>query len=94
MNKSLDELLRLPDSDFKVIFENETLGNVKSCINLIKSLMIELDKAYKELPSSEINLLEDVEFLLLNLQDKLDILESIVKVKNEKRKLKFDLPLQ
>lgn len=94
MNKSLDELLRLPDSDFKVIFENETLGNVKSCINLIKSLMIKLDKAYKELPSSEINLLEDVEFLLLNLQDKLDILESIVKVKNSKRKLKFDLPLQ
>lgn len=94
MNKSLDELLRLPDSDFKVIFENETLGNVKSCINLVKSLMIELDKAYKELPSSEINLLEDVEFLLLNLQDKLDILESIVKVKNSKRKLKFDLPLQ
>ena len=41
MNKSLDELLRLPDSDFKVIFENETLGNVKSCINLVKSLMID-----------------------------------------------------
>lgn len=92
MNKSLDELLRLPDNDFRIIFENETLGNVKSCINLIKSLMIELNKAYKELPKSEINLLEDVEFLLLNLQDKLNILESIVKVKNEKRKLKFDLP--
>jgi hypothetical protein len=92
MNKSLDELLRLPDNDFRIIFENETLGNVKSCINLIKSLMIELNKAYKELPESEINLLEDVEFLLLNLQDKLNILESIVKVKNEKRKLKFDLP--
>lgn len=94
MNKSLDELLRLPDNDFRIVFENETLGNVKSCINLIKSLMIELNKAYKELPESEINLLEDVEFLLLNLQDKLTILESIVKVKNEKRKLKFDLPLQ
>ena len=94
MNKSLDELLRLPDEDFKLIFESETFGNVKSCINLIKSLMIELNKAYKGLPKSEINLLEDVEFLLLNLQDKLNILESIVKVKNEKRKLKFDLPLQ
>ena len=91
MNKSLDELLRLPDNDFRIIFENETLGNVKSCINLIKSVMIELNKAYKELPKSEINLLEDVEFLLLNLQDKLTILESIVKVKTEKRKLKFDL---
>lgn len=92
MNKSLDELLRLPDNDFRIVFENETLGTVKSCINLIKSLMIELNKAYKELPESEINLLEDVEFLLLNLQDKLTILESIVKVKTEKRKLKFDLP--
>lgn len=94
MNKSLDELLRLPDSDFKVIFENETLGNVKSCINLVKSLMIEMNKAYKALPKTETELVSDVEFLLLNLQDKQDILESIVKVKTEKRKLKFDLPLQ
>lgn len=91
MNKSLDELLRLPDSDFKVIFENEALGNIKSCINLVKSLMIEMNKAYKALPKKEEKLVSDVEFLLLNLQDKLDILESIVKVKNEKRKLKFDL---
>lgn len=94
MNKSLDELLRLPDSDFKIVFENETLGNVKSCINLVKSLMVEMNKAYKDLPKQETKVLEDVEFLLLNLQDKLDILESIVKVKNSKRKLKFDLPLQ
>lgn len=94
MNKSLDELLRLPDSDFKVIFEAETFGNVKSCINLIKSLMIEMNKAYKALPKQETKLIEDVEFLLLNLKDKLNILESIVKVKTEKRKLKFDLPQQ
>lgn len=94
MNKSLDELLRLPDEDFKVIFENETLGNVKSCINLVKSLMIEMNKAYKALPKQETKLIEDVEFLLLNLKDKLNILESIVKVKTEKRKLKFDLPQQ
>ena len=94
MNKSLDELLRLPDSDFKIVFEAETLGNVKSFINLVKSLMIEMNKAYKALPKQETKLIEDVEFLLLNLQDKLNILESIVKVKTEKRKLKFDLPLQ
>ena len=94
MNKSLDELLRLPDNDFKVIFENETLGNVKSCINLIKSLKIEMNNAYKALPKTEKELVSDVELLLLNLQDKQYILESIVKVKTEKRKLKFDLPLQ
>lgn len=92
MNKSLDELLRLPDEDFKIVFENETLGNVKSCINLVKSLMIEMNNAYKAVPKTEKELVEDVEFLLLNLQDKQDILESIVKVKSEKRKLKFDLP--
>ena len=92
MNKSLDELLRLPDEDFRIVFENETLGNVKSCINLIKSLKIEMYNAYKALPKTETELVEDVEFLLLNLQDKQNILESIVKVKTEKRKLKFDLP--
>ena len=82
MNKSLDELLRLPDSDFKVIFENETLGNVKSCI-----------KAYKAVPKTETDLVEDMEFLMANLKDKLDILETITTEKQEKRKLKFDLPL-
>lgn len=92
MNKSLDELLRLPDDDFKVIFENETLGNVKSCINLVKSLMVEMNNAYKAVPKTEVSLVEDMEFLMANLQDKLNILEAIVKVKNEKRKLKFDLP--
>lgn len=94
MNKGLDELLRLPDSDFKVIFENETLGNVKSCINLVKSLMVEMNNAYKVVPKTETELVDDMEFLMANLKDKLDILETIVKVKNEKRKLKFDLPLQ
>lgn len=93
MNKSLDELLRLPDSDFKVIFEAETLGNVKSCINLIKSLMIEMNKAYKAVPKTETDLVEDMEFLMANLKDKLDILETITTEKQEKRKLKFDLPL-
>lgn len=94
MNKSLDELLRLPDSDFKVIFENETLGNVKSCINLVKSLMIEMNNAYKAVPKTEKELVDDMEFLMANLKDKLDILEAITTEKQEKRKLKFDLPLQ
>nr|DAE52273.1 MAG TPA: hypothetical protein [Caudoviricetes sp.] len=93
MNKSLDELLRLPDSDFKVIFENETLGNVKSCINLVKSLMVEMSKAYKAVPKTETDLVDDMEFLMANLQDKLNILEAINKEKQEKRKLKFDLPI-
>ena len=94
MNKSLDELLRLPDSDFKLIFENETLGNVKSCINLVKSLMIEMNNAYKVVPKTETELVDDMEFLMANLKDKLDILEAITTEKQEKRKLKFDLPLQ
>ncbi len=84
MNKSLDELLRLPDDDFKVIFENETLGNVKSCINLVKSLMVEMNKAHKVVPKTEVSLVEDMEFLMANLQDKLNILEAIVKVKKRK----------
>lgn len=94
MNKSLDELLRLPDSDFKLIFENETLGNVKSCINLVKSLMVEMNNAYKVVPKTETELVDDMEFLMANLKDKLDILEAITTEKQEKRKLKFDLPLQ
>lgn len=92
MNKSLDDLLRLPDDDFKLIFENETLGNVYGCINLIKSMMIDMNRAYKALPKTEKALVLDMEFLMANLQDKLNILESIKADKGEKRTLKFGLP--
>ena len=92
MNKSLDDLLRLPDDDFKLIFENETLGNVYGCINLIKSMMIDMNRAYNALPENvEKDLKLDMEFLMANLQDKLNILESI---KADKRTLKFGLPTQ
>ena len=94
MNKSLDDLLRLPDDDFKLIFENETLGNVYGCINLIKSMMIDMNRAYKALPKTEKALVLDMEFLMANLQDKLNILESIKADKGEKRTLKFGLPTQ
>ena len=94
MNKSLDDLLRLPDDDFKLIFENETLGNVYGCINLIKSMMIDMNSAYKALPKTEKALVLDMEFLMANLQDKLHILESIKADKGEKRTLKFGLPTQ
>ena len=92
MNKSLDDLLRLPDDDFKLIFENETLGNVYGCINLVKSMMIDMNRAYKALPKTEKALVLDMEFLMANLQDKLNILEAIKVNKQEHRKLKFDLP--
>lgn len=94
MNKSLDNLLRLPDDEFKQIFENETLGNVYGCINLIKSMMIDMNSAYKALPKTEKALVLDMEFLMANLQDKLNILESIKADKGEKRTLKFGLPTQ
>lgn len=93
MNKSLDNLLRLPDDEFKQIFENETLGNVHGCINLVKSMIIDMNRAYKALPEDvEKDLKLDMEFLMANLKDKQNILEAIKKEKHEKRKLKFDLP--
>lgn len=93
MNKSLDNLLRLPDDEFKQVFENETLGNVHGCINLVKSMMIDMNHAYKALPENvEKDLKLDMEFLMANLKDKQNILEVIKQEKHEKRKLKFDLP--
>lgn len=93
MNKSLDNLLRLPDDEFKQIFENETLGNIHGCINLVKSMMIDMNRAYKALPEKvEKELKLDMEFLMANLKDKQNILEAIKKEKYEKRNLKFDLP--
>lgn len=94
MNKSLDNLLRLPDDEFKQIFENETLGNVHGCINLVKSMMVDMNRAYKALPKTEKALVLDMEFLMANLQDKLNILETIKSDKQEKRTLKFGLPTQ
>lgn len=95
MNKSLDNLLRLPDDEFKQIFENETLGNIYGCINLVKSMMIDMNRAYKALPENVEKYLKlDMEFLMANLQDKLHILESIKADKQENRTLKFGLPTQ
>lgn len=95
MNKSLDNLLRLPDDEFKQIFENETLGNVHGCINLVKSMMIDMNRTYNALPENvEKDLKLDIEFLMANLQDKLHILEKIKADKGEKRTLKFGLPTQ
>ena len=47
IDKSLDDLLRLPDEDFKIIFLNETIGNIKSCSNLITSMTVDMGRAYK-----------------------------------------------
>lgn len=89
IDKSLDDLLRLPDEDFKVIFLNETIGNIKSCSNLITSMMIDMGRAYKAI--SDEKLKDDIEFLLLNLKDKKNILDTIYKEKVSKRKIRFDV---
>ena len=47
IDKSLDDLLRLPDEDFKIIFLNETIGNIKSCSNLITSMTVDMGRAYR-----------------------------------------------
>lgn len=89
IDKSLDDLLRLPDEDFKVIFLNETIGNIKSCSNLITSMIVDMGRAYKAI--SDEKLKDDIEFLLLNLKDKKNILDTIYKEKVSKRKIRFDV---
>lgn len=89
IDKSLDDLLRLPDEDFKIIFSNETIGNIKSCMNLITSMIVDMGRAYKAI--SDEKLKDDIEFLLLNLKDKKNILDEIYKEKVSKRKLRFDV---
>lgn len=89
IDKSLDDLLRLPDEDFKVIFSNETIGNIKSCSNLITSMTVDMGRAYKAINDTKLK--DDIEFLLLNLKDKKDILDTIYKEKVSKRKIRFDV---
>lgn len=89
IDKSLDDLLRLPDEDFKIIFLNETIGNIKSCSNLITSMMIDMGRAYKAI--SDEKLKDDIEFLLLNLKDKKNILDELYSEKASKRKIRFDV---
>lgn len=90
IDKSLDDLLRLPDEDFKIIFSNETIGNIKSCMNLITSMIVDMGRAYKAI-SSDKALQDDIEFLLLNLEDKKAILDTIYKEKVSKRTIRFDV---
>lgn len=89
IDKSLDDLLRLPDEDFKIIFSNETIGNIKSCMNLITSMIVDMGRAYKAI--SDKALQDDIEFLLLNLEDKKTILDTIYKEKVSKRTIRFDV---
>lgn len=89
IDKSLDDLLRLPDEDFRVIFSNETIGNIKSCSNLITSMTIDMGRAYKAINDTKLK--DDIEFLLLNLKDKKDILDTLYKEKVSKRKIRFDV---
>lgn len=89
IDKSLDDLLRLPDEDFKVIFSNETIGNIKSCSNLITSMTVDMGRAYKAINDTKLK--DDIEFLLLNLKDKKDILDTLYKEKVSKRKIRFDV---
>ena len=89
IDKSLDDLLRLPDEDFKIIFLNETIGNIKSCSNLITSMTVDMGRAYKAINDTKLK--DDIEFLLLNLKDKKDILDTLYKEKVSKRKIRFDV---
>lgn len=89
IDKSLDDLLRLPDEDFKVIFSNETIGNIKSCSNLITSMTVDMGRAYKAINDTKLK--GDIEFLLLNLKDKKDILDTLYKEKVSKRSIRFDV---
>lgn len=89
IDKSLDDLLRLPDEDFRVIFSNETIGNIKSCSNLITSMTVDMGRAYKAINDTKLK--DDIEFLLLNLKDKKDILDTLYKEKVSKRNIRFDV---
>ena len=59
-------------------------------MNLITSMIVDMGRAYKAV-SSDKALQDDIEFLLLNLEDKKTILDTIYKEKVSKRTIRFDV---